>query len=545
MQGGEVMAKENSFEILKKKYEYLLIKEEKLEEFYKEALKNNSKNIAEDFHKSILKYLRKNMTVATLKSYVNMLEIDLQAKTTNIQIKLNSFYKFLEIVGYTLTPDDALELIQIPVFKTLFEKKFSSKKAISYDDVDQFVLENENLEILCSVYLDENKIELVDTETTKTSSVTSHKLLSRVEEVELFKKAELGDVSAKNRIIEANYRLLCKIASKYVGRGLEFEDLAQEGNIGLMTAVEKFDYKKGYAFSTYAAWWIRQAITRGLYNQSRSIRIPVHAFERINKIHLATNKLSAALGREPTFEEIAEYVNMKVSEVKFLLESEHKSISLQTTLEADEETELGDFIKDEKVNVADEAIKSHEQDLLLRYAKEILTEREYQVVDLRFGISDNQEKTLQEVGKFLGVTRERVRQIEVRALKKLERNQKVKSLQNDKPSYMPVQQTPVKTLQFETFDIHTIHENITFPVFSKLLLMFPEREKKLYTKFHSIDLRRNVIFETKVQQHPANLLRYIKLIEQDLREMYEYFEKLTRKRNIVEDEASKLCGNAL
>ena len=283
-------------------------------------------------------------------------------------------------------------------------EKMDDEEEIELDKIDLSVPEGVSIEDPVRMYLKE---------------IGKVSLLTADEEIELAKRMEQGDEEAKKRLAEANLRLVVSIAKRYVGRGMLFLDLIQEGNLGLIKAVEKFDYRKGYKFSTYATWWIRQAITRAIADQARTIRIPVHMVETINKLIRVSRQLLQELGREPTPEEIAEEMHMSVERVREILKISQEPVSLETPIGEEEDSHLGDFIQDDNVPVPADAaaftmLKEQLEDVL-----STLTDREQKVLRLRFGLDDGRARTLEEVGKEFNVTRERIRQIEAKALRKL------------------------------------------------------------------------------------------------------------------------------
>ena len=283
-------------------------------------------------------------------------------------------------------------------------EKMDDEEEIELDKIDLSVPEGVSIEDPVRMYLKE---------------IGKVSLLTADEEIELAKRMEQGDEEAKKRLAEANLRLVVSIAKRYVGRGMLFLDLIQEGNLGLIKAVEKFDYRKGYKFSTYATWWIRQAITRAIADQARTIRIPVHMVETINKLIRVSRQLLQELGREPTPEEIAEEMKMPVERVREILKISQEPVSLETPIGEEEDSHLGDFIQDDNVPVpADAAAFTVLKEQLIEVLG-TLTEREQKVLRLRFGLDDGRARTLEEVGKEFNVTRERIRQIEAKALRKL------------------------------------------------------------------------------------------------------------------------------
>ena len=306
---------------------------------------------------------------------------------------------------------DALEKSGIDVLRITDDDDIPDEELLLSDE-DEVDMENLDLSIPDGISI-EDPVRMYLKEIGKVP------LLSAEEEIELAKRMENGDQEAKKRLAEANLRLVVSIAKRYVGRGMLFLDLIQEGNLGLIKAVEKFDYRKGYKFSTYATWWIRQAITRAIADQARTIRIPVHMVETINKLIRVSRQLLQELGREPTPEEISEEMGMPVDRVREILKISQEPVSLETPIGEEEDSHLGDFIQDDNVPVPAEAASFT---LLREQLVEVLgtlTEREQKVLRLPFGLDDGRARTLEEVGKEFNVTRERIRQIEAKALRKL------------------------------------------------------------------------------------------------------------------------------
>lgn len=335
---------------------------------------------------------------------------DLDAET------IEKIYDTLERMGIKITTDKDIEDM---------EEDLDDLEDLSDDDEDDD--DDEEIEddetMLSSVSIDD-PVRMYLKEIGKVD------LLSAEEEVVLAKAMEAGDVIAKKRLAEANLRLVVSIAKKYLGRGMSFLDLIQEGNLGLMKAVEKFDYRKGFKFSTYATWWIRQAITRAIADQARTIRIPVHMVETINKLVRTQRKLIVKLGRDPKPEEIAEEMGIEVEKVEEILKISQEPVSLETPIGEEENSHLGDFIPDDDIISPSDAAAYSLLKEQLTEVLDTLNEREKKVLILRFGLDDGRPRTLEEVGKEFDVTRERIRQIEAKALRKLRHPSRSKKLKD-------------------------------------------------------------------------------------------------------------------
>lgn len=361
---------------------------------------NGAETSQENFREKFQEKLRELQVLAKKKK--NMLEYqEISDFFSDMQLNAEQFEHILDFLEANnidvlrITEDDSDEDILLDV---------DDEEDVEVEKIDLSVPDGVSIEDPVRMYLKE---------------IGKVPLLSAEEEIELAKRMELGDQEAKKRLAEANLRLVVSIAKRYVGRGMLFLDLIQEGNLGLIKAVEKFDYRKGYKFSTYATWWIRQAITRAIADQARTIRIPVHMVETINKLIRVSRQLLQELGREPTPEEIAAEMNMPVERVREILKISQEPVSLETPIGEEEDSHLGDFIQDDNVPVPADAAAFT---LLKEQLEEVLgtlTEREQKVLTLRFGLEDGRARTLEEVGKEFNVTRERIRQIEAKALRKL------------------------------------------------------------------------------------------------------------------------------
>ena len=366
---------------------------------------------------ALLEESKKTGKVASKKLVETLDAVDATEEQTE------KFYDVLEAAGVEIDVSDVLDLIGTA---ELDNPTLGEMQAIEDEGID---VSNENLEDI-----DDSNVKLDDPIRMYLKEIGKIKLLTPEEELEVAKKMVEGDEqerdAARKRMSEANLRLVVSIAKRYVGRGMQLLDLIQEGNLGLMKAVEKFDYTKGYKFSTYATWWIRQSITRAIADQARTIRIPVHMVETINRVLRTSHSMVQKLGREPTTTEIAQELHMEVSKVEEILKIAQEPVSLETPIGEEEDSHLGDFIQDDEASQPSEEAS---YTLLREQLEEVLstlTPREEQVLRMRFGLIDGKPHTLEEVGKEFDVTRERIRQIESKALRKLRHPSRSKKLRD-------------------------------------------------------------------------------------------------------------------
>ena len=372
-----------------------------------EEQENRMPNKQQVLHE-LLEFGRKNgkITMKEINNAIDELELDADQQ--------DKFYAALDKMGVEIAMDD--EDLDADM-SGLDDENFENVEEVTEEEINETFAMADGLAIDDPVRMYLKEIGKVD-------------LLTPEEEIDLAKRMLEGDEEAKKRLAEANLRLVVSIAKRYVGRGMQFLDLIQEGNLGLIKAVEKFDYTKGYKFSTYATWWIRQAITRAIADQARTIRIPVHMVETINKVIRVSRQLLQELGHDPTPEEVAEEMHMPVQKVRDILKIALEPVSLETPIGEEEDSHLGDFIPDDD---APEPAEVASFTLLKEQLVEVLgtlTPREEKVLRLRFGIEDGRTRTLEEVGKEFNVTRERIRQIEAKALRKLRHPSRSKKLKD-------------------------------------------------------------------------------------------------------------------
>ena len=349
-----------------------------------------------------------------------------------VKVKLNELYEEAKTKGSITKEEVANQLMELEIDADQINKVYEVLESLGVDVVNEFdpvpteeLIEPENIDLSVP-----EGISVDDPVRMYLKEIGKVPLLSAEEEIEIAKRMEEGDEEAKKKLTESNLRLVVSIAKRYVGRGMLFLDLIQEGNLGLIKAVDKFDYRKGYKFSTYATWWIRQAITRAIADQARTIRIPVHMVETINKLIRVSRQLLQEYGREPTPEEIAKVMNISESKVREIIKIAQEPVSLETPIGEEEDSHLGDFIPDDDAPAPAEAASFTLMKEQLLDVLDTLTPREEKVLRLRFGLDDGHQRTLEEVGKEFKVTRERIRQIEAKALRKLRHPSRSKKLRD-------------------------------------------------------------------------------------------------------------------
>lgn len=383
---------------------------------------SDKKDIFQQQLASFMDICKKNYNITSID------EINNYFKNFNLEPEQIEFiYEYLELNNIAISNiinDDLLSMDNVNIFDDIIDKDPDDDDLLTLDSDEDISFED--LSNLSSTITDDPvKLYLKE--------IGIYPLLTLDEEIELAKKIKNNDNDARKKLTESNLRLVVSIAKKYVGRGLSFLDLIQEGNLGLIKAVDKFDYDKGYKFSTYATWWIRQAITRAIADQSRTIRIPVHMSEVINKTYRWSRNLLQELGREPTTAEIAEKMGVSEDKVREVLKISSDPISLDTPIGEEDDSHLGDFIKDETIVGPEEAASYTVLQDQIKSLLDTLTPREKRVIMLRFGLNDGKSRTLEEVGKEFDVTRERIRQIEAKALRKLRHPSRARFLKGYDP----------------------------------------------------------------------------------------------------------------
>lgn len=551
--------------ILKEKYAYTNIMDEDFLEIYKQSLKEP--NLQVSVHKKMIKYLKKHLDVTMMQNYLYALNLNLNASSKTIKNKLRKFFELLDEAEYVLIPKDVEVLLTFSIFEELFSKFVSNRTEIKQEEIFSFTEENTNLQILCEAYLESREVTILEEEwtieDTKEDSnldpvhmylkeIGKVPLLSAEEEVFLAREIENGNEEAKKKMAEANLRLVVSIARRYIGRGMLFLDLIQEGNIGLMKAVEKFDYKRGCKFSTHATWWIRQAMTRAIANQAKTIRIPVHMVEAINKLKRVQGELEK-LGIDSTPEVLAKEMHLSEEKVKEILKYAMLELtSMDQTIGDEEDSFLRDFIPDKKAFFADQVVENNNLRELLNVMQNVITEREFQVLLLRNGLIDGRVWTLEEVGKVFHVTRERIRQIEVKAAKKVRKNPLGRRFSPDyNPSndaFLSVHKTqlvdksqkkvdfitslPRQTESMVSFSISTIHSDLTPEIFWELLSWIPKKDRKEYCRLRGISINGKTFskkYKSSFEKIERENASFLQSIDRDILKLFSHYAKKSKE----------------
>lgn len=534
------MARRNELENLQKKYSFVSLSQEQWEEVLNLAKEENPKNYINNFYPVLLNYLKEKGNFATVRNYLRFLAVDPELSVAQIEIKLKTFFNFLDKIDYSLTPDDSLELIQELAIDKVLKKRIGENDKLSSSVLEQFVLENDNLETLCNVYINANKIELIEEKTSNLNDgveIIPKKLLDSTEVIELAKRVEFGDSEAKKKLVQHNLGLVRRMATRFLGRGLDYDDLFQEGVIGLMKSVDYFDYRKGYALSTYAIWWIRQAMQRAVLDQGKTIRVPVHMGEKINQLLKIQEGYKKEFDREATDEELAGRLGVSIEKIKEMKQYGNQPVSLQTPVGDDEDGVLEQFIEDVNQTVSDTAVNREWLGHLIPDLKLILNEREFKIICLRFGLLDGNTRTLDEIAVLFNLTRERIRQIEMKALRILRGNHYFRTKFDEEYSSKPVFIIKEKDIPTIQFNIKNIHTRLTPKLLRNLVKLYPQRDIEMYAKYRGINLSTGYTNPIPEKDYPENYIYRMNLIEQDLNEMVNYFYILTEKRYIRETEA--------
>ncbi len=542
---------------LKDEYSFLNISEEEFLKIYNKA-KEEKDNFLLDFQKIMLEYMKKNVTIENIILYLKQLNLKPKFSLNQSLTILKKWLKLLENVDYVFTKEDYRKINESTLFQSIYQKIIHNSQ-INEEDYQKICETSIILETLLNNYIEENElsvtseleevdldeeeilkeIALVDSTKIYLEEINEVDLLTFEEEQELGRRIKEGDLEAKKKLTEANLRLVVSVAKKYLGRGMLFLDLIEEGNLGLIAAVEKFDYQKGNKFSTYATWWIKQAITRALANKTRAIRIPTYKVLEINKMYQEIENLKKKLGREPERYEIALELDKTEKEIEDLITLSLEITSLDKTYGDEKDSTLGDFIPDEKMASPEKIVLDESLKIKLKEVLNDLTKREQEVLILRFGLDDGSPRTLEEVGKIYHLTRERIRQIEAKALKDLRepsKAQKIKHYYKEDNNEKKVTQVenknvPVEVIENQVFSIKQIHNDLSLEQIIKLLDLFPLEESRFFCQYNGIIKSKNMLINVKRKELNREENEKLNQITKELIEMAKryyqavYFEK--------------------
>lgn len=521
------------FNEYKKRYGYTNINDEDLQEIINTVKEYPENEQSRKMNSYITDYIKKHMDVEMVIRYIQKLRTPTEITRQVAINKLSSTFNWLERIQYEVTPEFIRDLYQESLIKQFLDMMISGKrKSIKEMELNKITKNNKAFKMLLEFYLNKQKIEIEYFE-----KVFTEVPLNCESNNELYIKAALKDKEAIAEIVKRNQGLVKSVASRYANRGLNFDDLMQEGNIGLLMAIEKFDFKKGFSFSTYASYWIRQEINRGIANQARMIRVPVHVYEDLNKFLWKQSQLEAFLGHQPTLQELVQHLGLTEEQIQEYLRLGAEPASLETNIGEDEDSELINFIADSNSVQAEEIIEKFSANEIIEIVKEILTEKEWKVLILRFGLVDGTSHTLEEVAQLFGLTRERIRQIETKALQKIKSSPKIKHY-ND-IDYKDIFQNKVGIQKQnelkKVYDLKEIHPDLTFDLFKQFAVFFKETDMKNFCMYHGISLKYNCLYLPKKQEYPESFKRYMQYIEEEFRTLYEHYLVLTNVRKMEND----------
>ncbi len=566
------MALSKEQEKLKAKYAYTNISDEAFLDIYTQSL--NATNLKANIHKLMILYLKSNLDVAIMQNYLNTMTINLEENSEKLKKQLRPFFSLLDQTEYILTPKDGEVLLLLPVFLELFSKFVSNRMEIKQKEFYSFVEENTNLELLCEMYFEKQSISVLEEELNVEelgesesnldavhmflNEIKRFPLLSKEEENKLGKEIANGNEWAPKKLAEHNLRLVVSIAKRYLGRGMQFLDLIQEGNLGLMKAAQKFDYKKGYKFSTYATGWIRQAISRAIADHAKTIRIPAYMVGAINKLKRTQAKLET-LGIDPTSEVLANELHLSKKDVEEILKyAMLEPTSIDKEIGDEEDSFLGDFIPDKNAFFENQVVGNRNLQELLQVMQDVLSDREFQVLLLRNGIVDGRIWTLDEIGKKFDVTRERIRQIEYKAARKVRKNKigrrfapdyepqndqyfqsekKRETRQIEDKRMYSTKKKRKKTDSLVAFDFHTIHADLTDVMFWELLSWIPEQDRKEYCHLRGLSFPDKIVLKKnkkKVEKMERENSSFLQSIERDISQLFFRFTKKSKDEIVRE-----------
>ncbi len=528
---------------LKEEYGFLTINEEEFLKIYNKA-KEDKNNFILNFHNLMLNFMKENIKIENIILYLNQYDFNQKFNLNHTLTFLKKWTNFIEEIEYSLTEKEYQLINNTLQFEKLYQK-ITKKDIISEENYRKICKTHSILETLITFYMEENGIVVEDTELEEIDLLDDEELLKNVsiedstqsylkeiekfdlltyeEEQELGKRMEQGDFEAKKRFIESNLRLVVSIAKRYLGRGMLFLDLIGEGNLGLIQAVDKFDYKKGNKFSTYATWWIRQAIKRALSEKARAVRIPTNKVEIINKMKRSIESLKKELGREPEPKEIAKALNKTEAYIEDLIIISQEITSLDISYGEDSNTTLSDLIADDKALRPEEIILESSLKEKIKEVLNDLKEKEQKVLILRFGLDGGEPQTLEEVGKVFNLTRERIRQIEAKALKKLRQPSRANQIKHylldntetKKLTQVQEEKENIEVIENQVFSIKNIHEHLNLEQIISLIELLPQEEIRFFCQYNGIIKSKKMLINVKKRE--LN------------KEEYEKLNKITKK----------------